>query len=209
MTKKNYLLIEMALEKIYSLVSNKKTLSESIDMASKEYHLSEEEKDEINKVLDKASKSDYEDDFDVVDDIIQKPDYVIYFDSEEDLSNSIGRLMYNKVPWTEQISDKRYGIKFGNQEDLDKAIKVLKNYEFISDNDISVASIVFDDIEDFKTVMEFITKNQMHYDVNNKDVTMSAVQSIPTEFDAIIPIKKELDYDNSFNRSILIKKIWK
>lgn len=209
MTKKNYLLIEMALEKIYSLVSNKKTLSESIDMASKEYHLSEEEKDEINKVLDKASKSDYEDDFDVVDDIIQKPDYVIYFDSEEDLSNSIGRLMYNKVPWTEQISDKRYGIKFVNQEDLDKAIKVLKNYEFISDNDISVASIVFDDIEDFKTVMEFITKNQMHFDVNNKDVAMSAVQPIPTEFDAIIPIKKELDYDNSFNRSILIKKIWK
>lgn len=210
MSKINYILIEAALERILKLSQENKNLQESISMASKEYRLSEDETKTINDIITKASiePSNIEDDFDVTQTIIQKPEYIIAFDDEKELNESIGRLMYNRIPW-DSICHQTHRIFFGSNEDLMKAIKVLKSYEFVSSSNLYVGNIFFDDIDNLKKVIDFMTKNDMFIEPQIKEVTMVTGELETTSFDAKMPSNTEMDIDNNAaHRSIFCRKIW-
>lgn len=210
MSKINYILIEAALERILKLSQENKNLQESISMASKEYRLSEDETKTINDIITKASiePSNIEDDFDVTQTIIQKPEYIIAFDDEKELNESIGRLMYNRIPW-DSICHQTHRIFFGSNEDLMKAIKVLKSYEFVSSSNLYVGNIFFDDIDNLKKVIDFMTKNDMFIEPQIKDATMVTGELETTSFDAKMPSNTEMDIDNNAaHRSIFCRKIW-
>lgn len=212
MTKINSVLIEAATNKIISLYNNSNIpLSKVIQIVKEEYELNEEETDKINDILsdDNDDNDDASNDIDT-NNILDKNDYIIYFNDEDELSDAIGRLMYNRIPWEEQSSDDRFYIKFKNDVDLTKAIKILSKYDFISDKDVSIAVINFDNIDDFKKVMSFIKKNEIYYDIKTSEDNFSDTIKTPTEFDAISKRKNlDLNYDeDSSNRIITVRKKW-
>lgn len=214
MSNINDILVEAAIKKIERLLKTK-PLSEALQIVKEDYELNDEE---TNKIDDILSKNDGEvtDDEDTNTGVssssvtIDHTSYVIYFESEEELSDSIGRLMYNRIPWEEQSSEGKNFIKFKNDVDLSKAIKILTKYNFIADADISIASICFDNMDDFKKVLNFIKKNDMYYDIKIGEINTSPTEVTPTEFDALNK-RNSIDINvDEFpeHRNITVRKKW-
>lgn len=87
----------------------------------------------------------------------------IYFNDPDDVNSAVGVLMYNNIPWDSKGTggDNSY-IQFNDQNSLSKAMTSLnRKWDFIDNNRDNVASISFDNISDYKKVLDFINKSGM------------------------------------------------
>lgn len=95
----------------------------------------------------------------------------VYFSDPNDIDSAVGMLMYNNVPWDAKGSgnDRNY-IQFQNQDSLNKGMKAIgRKWDFV-DNDVrTVGTVAFDNIKDYKKVLDFMNKQGML--VNYGDTT--------------------------------------
>lgn len=84
----------------------------------------------------------------------------IYFKNSDDVDSAIGVLMYNNIPWESKDEDSY--IQFNDQDTLEKAMKALnRKWDFIDNKRNNVATISFDNISDYKKVLDFINRSGM------------------------------------------------
>lgn len=127
------------------------SLNESFEILKKEMFLSEDEEKEVSDKL-KGSKATKENPY---------PN-AIYFTFPDEVDDATGMLMYQNVPWESKGTDDKNYIQFANDEVLSNAMKALgRKYDFV-DNDVKiVGSINFDNIADYKKVLDFMQKQKM------------------------------------------------
>ena len=138
-----------------------------------------EQKDAIKEVSDDMELNDLESD--ALVDIFDKPEVPlstpdnpypnsIYFNDPADINSAVGLLMYNNIPWNAKGSDDNTQyIQFSDQDSLAKAMTALgRKWDFINNKQDNVATISFDNINDYKKVMDFITKSGMFINFNNE-----------------------------------------
>lgn len=176
---------EMAIESIkrYS-EKNNKTINEAFNDVASSMFLTEDEKKEVLSGLKSNPKATKENPY---------PNS-IYFTVPEEVDDATGVLMYQNVPWESKGSDDKNYIQFANNEVLSNAMKALgRRYDFV-DNDVKiVGSINFDNISDYKKVLDFMQKQKML--INYTD---------PSELDEI-EITEDESEDNETGKSVVAK----
>lgn len=201
MTKKNNIIIEMAMKYYENKLSNHDK-KDAISILKEHYQLSEEEEKIIDDEIKEKSQFDNPELESIKD---TNEDRILFFSSEEEMDDSIGRLMYNRVPWESQ-SNISNSIKFSTDEDLKKAIKVLSKFNFIKSENNIKATITFDNIEDYKKVYSYITKNDM-FTIGNSELDFSYDKSDKDDFLAINK-KNKSSFDPNIDTNISVRKIW-
>lgn len=178
---------EMAVHAIKNhAIRNNMEIGKAFDILSEAMLLSEDEKKEVSDGLNKSSKVTKENPY---------PNS-IYFTVPDEIDDATGLLMYQNIPWESKGSteEKNY-IQFGNNETLNSAMKALnRKYDFV-DNDVKiVGSINFDNVDDYKKVLDFMMKQGML--VNFTD---------PSELDDIAISEESDDENNNDGTSVVAK----
>jgi hypothetical protein len=80
--------------------------------------------------------------------------------SPDDLETATGVLMYKGIPWNNRTST---GLTFDGSHDVTRAREALaRRWDFINGEDRTVASIDFDNLEDYQKVLDFIASKRMN-----------------------------------------------
>lgn len=149
----------------------------------------------------------------------------IFFPSAEDQNNAVGMLMYKSIPWDEKgTCDQGPYIKFANQDATNSARDILKRkWDFVDNDDKKVASISFDNLNDYNKVMSFILKSGMMADFKpvdglDEDADIEDQQKIKDKTPSTRSFKarrkdvKEVSFkpekDRAYRNSV-IRKRWK
>lgn len=177
---------EMAIEAIVKHSEKRNiSLDESFKVISDSMMLTEDEKKDVADGLKDNKKTTKENPY---------PNS-IYFTVPDEIDDATGMLMYQNVPWESKgATDEKNYIQFANNDTLSSAMKVLgRKYDFV-DNDVKiVGTINFDNVSDYKKVLDFMLKQGML--VNFSD---------PSELDDI-QIAEDDDQENNEGKSVVAK----
>lgn len=208
MIKYSNILIEVATREA-RLMRSKVTKEEALATVKDYYNLTESETSEIDDILDADEDSDSnidstDSDTDEGNTTPVPSDFIIYFDSEDDLDDAVGRLMFNRVIWKEQGEfEGRYRIVFKDDKSLNKALKILRRSLFVQDDFTPVAAIYFDNLEEFQKTTSFMRKNDMYVEDSNFDGSLTDTESMEQVFLAV-PAKKS----DVITTNIAVRKTW-
>lgn len=163
-------------------------IDEAIEEVSREMHL---EGAEIRELTERVKKPIpvQEDDGDDVDALMTGMDDdsqeeaspassdTIHFNSEDELETAIGVLMYKGIPWVNKGSDH---IVFQDSSFVAKAHDALKRrWDFVNQDERTVAILEFDNLEDFQKVLDFIgSKNMTVLRGTNDELTADLDQEL-------------------------------
>lgn len=214
------ILCETAEAEIRRSIKSGVSMEDAINSAKDKFELSEEEMEQIDGNLNSQDKK------------LETPENknlkenTIYFPLQEDQDNAVGMLMYKGIPWAEKGIDEsgKPFIQFANESDINSARELMKKkWDFIDNKDKAVANILFDNLNDYTKVMEFIKKNKMLVDFEDKEDldedadivdAMNAKQKV-TAKRSFRARRKDVKEDNfapekskSF-RNAIIRKRWK
>lgn len=181
------IIVEAALKNIHKLVTHGKDINESFSYVCNELLLTEDEKKDVESLLKDEKKPSKDNPY---------PNS-IYFTVPDEIDDATGVLMYQNVPWDSKGSnDEKNYIQFSDDETLAKAMKALgRKYDFV-DNDVKViGSISFDNISDYKKVLDFMLKNGML--VNFTD---------SSELDDIEDVSEDTDETQNSGKSVVAKQ---
>lgn len=173
----NKLIFETLLAEASFRVAEKTITGISIDEAIHEVAGEMElDKSEINELTTRAKKAprakpvvedddsdegdhtDHEDTEEPEDDA-GEPSNSLVFNTPEELDTAIGVLMYKGIAWTGKSGN---GVSFENTEDVKKAKEALgRRWDFINSNPRVVATLQFDNLEDYSKVLDFIASKKM------------------------------------------------
>jgi hypothetical protein len=86
-------------------------------------------------------------------------DHTIEFTNPDDLEAAVGVLMYKGIPW---INKGTNFMVFDGPDSVAKAQEALnRRWDFVNHEDRTVAFIEFDNLEDYKKVLDFIASKKM------------------------------------------------
>ena len=148
-------LLEEAEYKVREKIKKGKSQGESIKEVSSDMKLENDETEELENIFNNPSKP-------VATEDNPYPNS-IYFNDPSDINSAVGVLMYNNIPWDSKgvDTDTPY-IQFNDQESLSKAMNSLgRKWDFVNNKQDNVASISFDNVSDYKKVLDFILKSGM------------------------------------------------
>ncbi|AXH72730.1 MAG: hypothetical protein [Caudoviricetes sp.] len=203
------ILLTEAEEKIRERVKKGEKLDTALKEISDDMELSDDETNDLQSVFNEPQKA------------LSTPDNpypnAIYFNNPEDVDSAVGVLMYNNIPWDSKNSEDGSYIQFGDQASLSKAITSLnRKWDFIDNKKDNIASISFDNIADYKKVLDFITKSGMFINFDNsieldEDVSIDKKTPIDTNGRSFRAenkkIKEKIDpIKNKEQRSLVVRK---
>lgn len=177
------------------LRTKKYNISKIVSYLSKEYHLNGAEiravksrlglrEDDMKETIEEQNIA--EDEVKTVEDVLQpeveKPNYRIDFDREEDFSKAIGILMMRKIAWNQKGKEgDLYFIQFDSKGELENAKNALsKKWDFVDSNSRKVAVIEFDNLQDFYEVSAWMKSKKMiseivEYDDLDEDLVVESI----------------------------------
>ena len=199
MTGISKIVVEVATKNIKKLLKEGASYEDAMSKIKEEYGLTEDEASKVDDIISDEQTND-----DEVEEV-KDGEYILYFQDEDGLDDSIGRLMFNRIPWEYQgtINDK-FGIKFKDEETLKKAIKLLNKFKVVRDEFTPLAKIEFDDYDAFKSAVNFLKRDNEIYLVDgesNKDIS----EILPVESTFKTMNKKQGDI---VTNSVLVQKIF-
>lgn len=218
-------ILDEAEEKISKYASSGHLIKTKIQEISEEMELEPDEVEELTKRFDEDIR------YPVIPDVPNNQN-IIWFDTEDDLNQVIGMLMYKGVAWSSKGGqDGRYFVEFPNKETLLKANDVIKRrWDLVDSDQRTVGFIQFDNLKDYIKVMDFIMKSNMMVTFGSSiasmgedyDIEYSAGSKKPKEANIstregsyLAKNKKtQLDKDpdpinNPEDRIASVRKIWK
>lgn len=154
-------LLKEAEELVRERVKKGDKVNDALNEISDDMELTDDETEELNNVFIEPEKP------------LSTPDNPypnsIYFNDSDDVDSAIGVLMYNNIPWDSKSTGGEDGyIQFTDQNSLSKAMTSLnRKWDFIDNNRNNVASISFDNISDYRKVLDFINKSGMFVNFDN------------------------------------------
>lgn len=178
-------LILEATARVSKLARKGTTLEEAIQRVAEDMELDGPETAELKVRAKKAPKPKMvEDDLDAAMDELSKDDKEeesssnsIIFNTPEELETAVGVLMYKGIPW---VSKSEKSVEFQTAEEVQKAKDALnRRWEFIADQPRVVATIDFDNLEDYSKVLDFIASKRM-------GVIMGDADDLATDLDVQI-----------------------
>lgn len=203
-------LLKEAEELIRERVKKGDKLDDALNEISDDMELTDDESNDLNNIFIEPEKP------------LSTPDNPypnsIYFNDPDDVNSAVGVLMYNNIPWDSKgYSDDNY-IQFSDQKSLEKAMTSLnRKWDFIDNNRNNVATISFDNISDYKKVLDFINKSGLFVNFDSsteldEDVSLSEkdkpVDHSGRSFKAESKkIKEKIDpIKNKDQRSLIVRK---
>lgn len=141
-------------------------VDEAINEVAREMELETPEVQELTTRVKKAPtpkvvREDDEED-DGMEEVIDEPTTALNsleFNTPEELETAVGVLMYKGIAWAAKEGT---SITFQNAEDVKKAKEALnRRWEFINSEPRVVATIDFDNLEDYAKVLDFIQSKRM------------------------------------------------
>lgn len=153
-------LVEEARSRTLVLTKRGKPLSEALAIVSEEMSLESDEVAEVEHRIKKAPP--------VVKEKAPQPiieeepvstKNTVYFDSLDEMETAMGVLMYKGIPWETKGTDH---LVFSSAETVKKVQEALsRRWSFFDSEPRNVASIHFDNMEDFRKVVDFMASKKM------------------------------------------------
>ena len=150
------------------------SIDEAIHEVAGEMELDKSEVDELTTRAKKAPRvkpvvedddsddgdhTDHEDTKELEDEDADEPSNTLVFNTSEELDTAIGVLMYKGIAWTGKSDT---SVSFENAQDVKKAKEALgRRWDFIVSNPRVVATLQFDNLEDYSKVLDFIASKKM------------------------------------------------
>ena len=201
MTNISNIVVEVATKNIRKLLKEGASYEDAMNKIKEEYGITEDEESKIDDIISDEQINDIKQD----NDIIKDGEFILYFQNEDELDDSIGRLMFNRIPWEFQgiINDKN-AIKFKDEDTLKKAIKLLNKFKVVRDEFTPLAKIEFDDYDAFKEAINFLKRDSGIYLVDGEsDKDISEILPVVDSFKTMN--KKQGDI---VTNSVLVQKIF-
>lgn len=173
MFKKNNYVIESAVEVVR--MKKKEGIPEDKALLSTkdEFDLNEDEFNVVKNSINSPRKTHELDQKEITTD--NDIPLSIKFSSEDDASKAIGILMYKEIPWkSKEIINPDVYIVFDNIDRFNDAVKVLsRKWDFVEKEPRVVARIDFDNLNDFKQVIQYMNKIGLFVEINdNNDIEL-------------------------------------
>lgn len=185
-------LIELAQQMVSMLMESGTPKKDAIKQIAVETGLNDKEKDQLERSLDDEPQEP-----------ILIPTNRILFDGD-DVEAATGILMYKSIPWASKDQDQ---ITFDNVEDLDRAKSVLaRRWDFVDSDPQIVASIEFDNLDDYEQVLDFIKSKKLLVDVMGTNTLPVEETEKNIEFRAV---KKSLEPNFENANKLRLRKRWK
>lgn len=148
-------LLEEAEYKVREKVKKGKKQDEAIKEVSDDMELADNESNALQNIFDKPVTP-----LSTADNPYPNS---IYFNDPSDINSAVGVLMYNNIPWDSKgVDEQNPYVQFSNQDSLSKAMSALgRKWDFINNKQDNVATISFDNVSDYKKVLDFIMKTGM------------------------------------------------
>lgn len=204
MSKYSTIIVETAVIDVRKLMT-KMSKESALKIVKEHYSLTEDEEDKIDDILDDSEPKDtsnLDSSEEPVDN--ESGDYVIYFETEDDLDDAVGRLMFNRVIWKEQGEiDGRFKISFQDDKSLRRALKVLRKSQYVQDDFVPVAAIYFDNYDEFQKVANYIRKNDMYIEDTSFDGSVSETESLENVYLAVPTKNKDIS-----TSTLAVRKTW-
>lgn len=116
----------------------------------------------------------------------------IFFDRPDEAEQAIGMLMYRSIPWKSRGQGQSNFIEFDSREALLNALAAIKRkFDVVENGERRVALIEFDNLGDFKRVMDYIKRTNMGITFLDADKTGDLTEDAPDL--EVKPTKKDPD----------------
>jgi hypothetical protein len=157
------LLLE-AEKRVKKLVRKGRERKEAVKEVADEMNLDSDEADELEVRVDDAPASEMPAPAD-----LNPEANVITFKGAEQVEQASGILMYKKIAWRIKSANPAF-ISFDSPSELLEAKDALKRrWDFLEDANRTVASIEFDNLDEYNKVLEFIKKSHMIVELADTD----------------------------------------
>lgn len=204
MSNYSTIIVETAVNDVRKLM-NKTSKDMALKIVKEHYSLTEDEENKIEDILNDQEQEDTSNSDNSETSIEpESGEYVIYFDSEDELDDAVGRLMFNRVIWKEQGDiDGRFKISFQDDKALRRALKVLRRSQYVQDDFVPVAVIYFDNYEEFQKTANYIKKNDMYIEDSTFDGSISDSESVNNVYLAVPTKNKDIE-----TNTLAVRKTW-
>lgn len=169
-------LLTQASIKVNRMINKGKNLEESVKAVSAAMWLNENETSALFERAKKELPSKVEAPQEIKeDDVVVEAAEILpesmYFDTLEEVEQATGVLMHKGIAWGSKgtNADGNF-LQFESQAHLEKAHEALKRrWDFVDNNPRKVAVMEFDNLQDYEKVLEFISKQGLMVEFEERD----------------------------------------